>query len=51
MFKTRGKITKEESKELRRTHGNVFDWVKKGKESVKEKIEFEKKEEEELECE
>ena len=50
-FKTRGKITPEESKELKRTHGNVFDWVKKSRESLKEKGMFEKKIEDEIECE
>ena len=37
MFNTRGRINKKESKELMRTHKNIFDWVKKGKESLKEK--------------
>ena len=31
IFKTRRKINPEESKELRRTHGNLFDWVKRGR--------------------
>ena len=37
VFNTRGKINKKESKELIRTHKNIFDWVQKGKESLKEK--------------
>ena len=32
VFNTRGKINKKESKELIRTHTNIFDWVKKGNE-------------------
>ena len=44
MFNTRGKITIKESKELQRTHANIFDWIKKGKESIKEKERFEEKE-------
>ena len=28
LFNTRGKINKKESKELIRTHTNIFDWVK-----------------------
>ena len=44
MFNTRGKINKKESKELMRTHKNIFDWVKKGKESLIEKEKFEEKE-------
>ena len=42
-FKTRGKITKNEEKELRRTHGNIFDWVRKERNAEIEKQEFEKK--------
>ena len=33
------------------TNGNVFFWVKKGKEVLKEKVEFEEKEEVEVESE
>ena len=44
VFNTRGKITIKESKELQRTHANIFDWIKKGKESIKEKERFEEKE-------
>ena len=29
VLNTRGKINKKESKELMRTHKNIFDWVKK----------------------
>ena len=50
-FKTRGKITPEESKEPKRTHVNVFDWVKKSREFLKEKVMVEKKIEDEFECE
>ena len=28
-FKKRGKLNKDEEKEMRRTHNNIFDWVKK----------------------
>ena len=44
MFNTREKINKKESKELIRTHTNIFDWVKKGNEILKEKEKFEKEE-------
>ena len=40
-FQTRGKITKKESAELRRTHKNIFDWVLEEKQKVTEKVEFE----------
>ena len=40
MFNTRGKITNKESKELKRTHANIFD----ENESIKEKERFEEKE-------
>ena len=51
VFNTRGKITKKESKELQRTHNNIFDWVQKEKSVLAEKNNFEKKEEVELEVE
>jgi hypothetical protein len=38
IFKTRREITPDESKKLRRTHGNVFDLVKKGRESLGENL-------------
>ena len=44
VFNTRGRINKKDSKELQRTHKNIFDWVRKEKESMKEKDEFEEKE-------
>ena len=44
VFNKRGRINQKESKELQRTHKNIFDWVRKEKESMKEKDEFEKKE-------
>ena len=34
IFNTRGKINKKESKELQRTHKNIFDWVQKEKKKV-----------------
>ena len=43
-FQTRGKITVKESKELKRTHNNIFDWVQKQKKIIKEKDNFEKNE-------
>ena len=36
---------------MKRTHGNVFDWVKKSRESITEKVDFEKKMEDEIDCE
>ena len=39
-FNKRGKITPKENKVLMSTNGNVFFWVKKGKEALKEKEEF-----------
>jgi hypothetical protein len=27
-FRKRGKLTKKEEKELKRTHSKIFDWVK-----------------------
>ena len=50
-FRTRGKIIAEESTELRRTHHNIFDWVKKQRTVVEEKDIFEKGEELEIEIE
>ena len=34
IFNTRGKITTKESKELKRTHKNIFDWVQKEKSRI-----------------
>ena len=50
-FQTRGKITAKESKELKRTHNNIFDWVKKQKKVLEEKDNFEKSESVEMETE
>ena len=50
-FRKRGKIIAEESTELRRTHHNIFDWVKKQRTVVEEKDIFEKGEELEIEIE
>ena len=39
VFKKRGKISKEESKELRRTHSDILTWARSTKrESYKEKF-------------
>ena len=48
IFNTRGKINKKESKELQRTHKNIFDWVQKETKKVEEKDCFERKEEIEM---
>ena len=48
IFNTKGKINKKESKELQRTHKNIFDWVQKEKKKVEEKDCFEKREEIEM---
>ena len=45
VFNTRGKLTKNEIKEIKRTHNNIFDWVSGEKRKEKEKAEFEEKEE------
>ena len=37
VFNTRGKLTKKEVVELKRTHNNIFDWVAKEKYKVMEK--------------
>ena len=50
-FQTRGKITAKESKKLKRTHNNIFDWVKKQKKVLEEKDNFEKSESLEMETE
>ena len=44
VFNTRGKITNKESKELIRTHGNIFDWLQKQNRDIFEKDMFERKE-------
>ena len=49
IFNTKGKINKKESKELQRTHKNIFEWVQKEKQNVAEKDIFEKQGEVELE--
>ena len=41
VFNTRGKRTKEEVVEMKRTHNNIFDWVAKEKCKVVEKDNFE----------
>ena len=43
IFNKRDKINNKESIELQRTHGNMFDWLKKGNETMKEKEEFEER--------
>ena len=43
MFNTKGKLTKKEVVELKRTHNNIFDWVAKEKYKVMEKDSFEQK--------
>jgi hypothetical protein len=43
VFNTRGKLTKKEVVELKRTHNNIFDWVAKEKCKVIEKDNFEQK--------
>ena len=45
IFNTKGKITKKESKELKKTHMDIFNWVQTEKRKVAEKDSFEKKEE------
>ena len=39
----KGKLTKKEVGELRRTNSNIFDWVAKEKSKVEEKELFEKR--------
>ena len=51
IFNTRGKINNKESKELQRTHGNIFEWVQKEKTKVAEKDTFERREHAEVEVE
>ena len=41
VFNTRGKLTKKEVVEMKRTHNNIFDWVAKEKCKVVEKDNFE----------
>ena len=41
IFNSKGKITKEESEELQRTHRNIFSWVQKEKRKAIEKDTFE----------
>ena len=43
VFYTRGKLTKKEVVELRRTNNNIFDWVAKEKNKVMEKDNFEER--------
>ena len=50
-FQTRGKINAKESKELKGTHNNIFEWVKKQKKIVEETDSFEKNVELEVEIE
>ena len=51
IFNTTGKITTKESKELKRTHTNIFDWAQKDKSKIAEKDNFESEEQAELEVE
>jgi hypothetical protein len=43
VFNTKGKLTKKEVVELKRTHGNIFDWVAKEQIKLVEKSKFEEK--------
>ena len=40
IFNTRGKINSKESKELQRTHKNIFKWVRKERSNIGEKDPF-----------